>query len=92
MESDIHNIVNRITERVGFDLSRRIDREIQAALRDQAPFAYRILLLCRRRLVTKLLSLAIERRDNFATNCYDYRVLILGRCIGRFSVYSYQLV
>jgi hypothetical protein len=95
--SDIGNLLEHLNGKVSFNLSRRIDGEIQKALREQAPFAYRILKLsCRWRSAGRWLA----KGTRFILECChdpvkmtsNYRVLVLGRVIGRSSVSVQDLV
>lgn len=83
-----------LSEKMGFDLSGKIDRFVFKSLKEQAPFACWVLSkkFFQKRWVAKLLKLELKQYSRQIDKSYILEVLVRHRVIGRAEITDIELV
>lgn len=82
----MQELIERITTKVGMDISRDIDRTIQRALKQKSPFAFWLLGKLPYPWVGRMLGLELQCTKDFLTLAWKYKLLIHNRLIAKFEV------
>jgi len=82
-----------LSEKMGFNLSGKIDRFVFKSLKEQAPFAYWILgkRFFQKRRVAKLLKLELRQYSQDIDMSYILEVLVYNRVIGWAKIENIEL-